>query len=115
MSSDLSLSAFSPRAGSQAPIRGKSEAAISALRTCSGWRELLPERSPCWAIWKTSSLAAIIAFASLPGMTWIRHPEPVMVCFALGVTALIYYRHIENIRRLLKGGEPKFGMGQKAK
>ena len=67
------------------------------------------------ALWRTSSLAAIIAFASLPGMTWIRHPEPVMVCFALGVTALIYYRHTENIHRLIKGGEPKFGMGQKAK
>jgi glycerol-3-phosphate acyltransferase PlsY len=66
------------------------------------------------ALWKTSSLAAIIAFATLPVLTWIRHPEPVMVSFAMGVSALIYYRHAENIRRLVRGAEPKFGMGHKA-
>jgi acyl phosphate:glycerol-3-phosphate acyltransferase len=66
------------------------------------------------ALWRTSSLAAIIAFASLPVLTWIRHAEPVMVSFAMGVSALIYYRHTENIRRLVRGAEPKFGMGHKA-
>ena len=66
------------------------------------------------ALWKTSSLAAIIAFATLPVLTWIRHPEPVMVSFAMGVSGLIYYRHAENIRRLVRGAEPKFGMGHKA-
>ena len=66
------------------------------------------------ALWKTSSLAAIIAFATLPVLTWIRHPEPVMVSFAMGVSALIYYRHAENIRRLVRGAEPKLGMGHKA-
>jgi acyl phosphate:glycerol-3-phosphate acyltransferase len=66
------------------------------------------------ALWKTSSLAAIIAFGTLPVLTWIRHPEPVMVSFAMGVSALIYYRHAENIRRLMRGAEPKFGMGHKA-
>jgi len=66
------------------------------------------------ALWKTSSLAAIISFATLPVLTWIRHPESVMVSFAVGVSALIYYRHAENIRRLVRGAEPKFGMGHKA-
>ena len=59
-------------------------------------------------LWRTSSLAAIVAFACLPVLTWIRHPRPVMLAFALGVTALIAYRHTENIRRLLAGTEPKF-------
>lgn len=59
-------------------------------------------------LWRTSSLAAIVAFGSLPVITWIRHPHPVMLAFALGVTALIAYRHAENIRRLLAGTEPKF-------
>ena len=66
------------------------------------------------ALWRTSSLAAIVAFATLPVFTWIRQPEPTMVAFALGVSAIIGYRHAGNIRRLLAGTEPKFRIGQNA-
>jgi len=59
-------------------------------------------------LWRTSSLAAIVAFGSLPVITWIRQPRPLMLAFAVGVTALIAYRHAANIRRLLAGTEPKF-------
>ena len=59
-------------------------------------------------LWRTSSLAAIVAFGSLPVLTWLRQPRPVMLAFALAVTTLIAYRHAENIRRLLAGTEPKF-------
>jgi len=61
-------------------------------------------------LWRTSSLAAIVAFASLPVLTWIRHPRPALVAFAVGVSCVIVYRHAENIRRLLAGTEPKFGV-----
>jgi acyl phosphate:glycerol-3-phosphate acyltransferase len=64
------------------------------------------------AFWRRSSLAAIMAFGSLPVLVWIRHPRPVMVLFALGVTAVIVYRHAENIRRLRAGTEPKLGVRQ---
>jgi glycerol-3-phosphate acyltransferase PlsY len=63
------------------------------------------------ALWRRSSLAAIMAFGSLPVLVWVRHPRPVMVLFALGVTAVIVYRHMENIRRLRGGTEPKLGVG----
>jgi glycerol-3-phosphate acyltransferase PlsY len=61
-------------------------------------------------LWRISSLAAIVAFGSLPVVTWIRYPRLNMLAFAVGVTALIAYRHAENIRRLLAGTEPKFSV-----
>lgn len=61
------------------------------------------------AVWRTSSLAAIIAVVTLPVLALIRHPRPVMVLFSLLVSATILYRHKDNIRRLLTGTEPKFG------
>ena len=63
------------------------------------------------ALWRRSSLAAIMAFGSLPVLVWIRHPKPVMLLFAIGVSAVIMYRHAENIRRLRAGTEPKLGRG----
>jgi glycerol-3-phosphate acyltransferase PlsY len=60
------------------------------------------------ALWRTSSLAAIVAFASLPVLMWIRHPRPLMVAFAFAVSAVIAYRHADNMRRLIAGTEPKF-------
>jgi glycerol-3-phosphate acyltransferase PlsY len=62
------------------------------------------------ALWRRSSLAAIMAFGSLPVLVWIRHPKPVIVLFAVGVTVVIMYRHAENIRRLRAGTEPKLGV-----
>lgn len=62
------------------------------------------------AIWKISSLAALIAFGALPMIVWVMHPRPAMMALALGVSGLIAYRHIGNIRRLLGGSEPKFGV-----
>jgi glycerol-3-phosphate acyltransferase PlsY len=71
------------------------------------------------ALWRRSSLAAITAFGCLPILVWLRHPRPIMLAFAIGVTAIIVYRHAENIRRLRAGTEPKLGArenpGQTAK
>ena len=62
------------------------------------------------AVWRTSSLAAIIAFVTLPALVLIRYPRPSIVLFSLAVSAIILYRHTDNIRRLLAGTEPKLGV-----
>ena len=61
------------------------------------------------AIWRMSSLAAVIAFGSLPLWVWLFHATVPMAAFATGIIILIVYRHRENISRLQAGTEPKFG------
>ncbi len=58
---------------------------------------------------KISSLAALISFALLPVTVYIiNYPNDALI-FASLVTAIIYLRHIPNIKRLLKGTELKVG------
>lgn len=61
------------------------------------------------AIWRMSSLAALIAFGSLPLWVWLFHATVPMAAFAMGIIVLIVYRHRENISRLRAGTEPTFG------
>ena len=61
------------------------------------------------AIWRTSSLAALLAFGSLPLWVWLLHPTAPMALFAIGTTGLIAYRHRDNISRLLAGTEAQIG------
>jgi glycerol-3-phosphate acyltransferase PlsY len=61
------------------------------------------------AIWRTASLAAMIAITCLPILAWLLHPRAAMLIFAIGVCLVIMYRHEGNIRRLLSGTEPKLG------
>lgn len=55
-----------------------------------------------------SSLAALVAAALAPVYTlvWYHHFGAILVAL---LSALIYYRHQGNIRRLLDGSEPKIG------
>ena len=62
------------------------------------------------AIWRMSSLAALVAFGSLPLWVWLFHPTAPMAALAMGSMILIVYRHRENISRLRAGTESKFGM-----
>jgi len=61
-------------------------------------------------IWRYSSLSALIAFALYPVITFsaytVSRPLGLLSLFVFG---LIYYRHRENIKRLLAGTEPKIG------
>ena len=67
-----------------------------------------------WAIaayiWRYSSLSGLIAFALYPLLTIAAdsddRPRGALALFLFG---MIYYRHRENIRRLLAGKEPKIG------
>ena len=62
------------------------------------------------AIWKYSSLSALVAFALYPLMTFAfigdSRPHGLLSLFVFG---MMYYRHRENIKRLLDGTEPKIG------
>ncbi len=62
-------------------------------------------------IWRYSSLAALIAFACYPLMTFFASSPPAKPYQALSlfIFGMIYYRHRENIKRLLAGREPKIG------
>jgi glycerol-3-phosphate acyltransferase PlsY len=62
------------------------------------------------AIWRYSSLSALIAFAFYPLITFIfsgdSRPLSLLSLFVFG---LMYFRHRDNIKRLLAGTEPKIG------
>lgn len=63
------------------------------------------------AIWRYSSLAALVAFAGYPIISFSvaafqSKPYAMLSLFLFG---MIYYRHRENIRRLIAGTEPKIG------
>jgi glycerol-3-phosphate acyltransferase PlsY len=62
-------------------------------------------------IWRYSSLAALISFSCYLGLTFFAisprsKPHGFLSLFIFGI---IYYRHRENIKRLLAGTEPKIG------
>lgn len=65
-------------------------------------------------IFRMSSLSALVALALSPVYAWYLAPEmPMLVWAALALALLSFVRHHANIRRLLKGEEPKIG-GKKA-
>jgi len=61
------------------------------------------------AMWRMSSLAALIAFGSLPLWVWLFHPTTPMAAFAAGTIIGIVYRHKGNISRIQEGTESQFG------
>ena len=61
------------------------------------------------ALFRMSSLAALTAAALAPLFAFaVDAPRP-MIVLALVMAVLIFIRHHENIRRLLKGEEPRIG------
>ena len=61
------------------------------------------------AKWRYISLGSLVATAVLPVFLLLLNPHRVIVPFALIIGALIFWRHRENIKRLLVGTESKFG------
>ncbi len=64
-------------------------------------------------IWRYSSLAALLSFAIFPILSIAIADEPrPFSLLSLFMFAMIYYRHRENIKRLVAGTESKIGKKQ---
>ena len=61
---------------------------------------------------RQSSLAALSAAAAAPLLAWVLD-GPALALTSLLLAILLFYRHHENIRRLLAGVEPRIGSGGK--
>jgi glycerol-3-phosphate acyltransferase PlsY len=59
-----------------------------------------------------SSLAALVATAALPLLTWLLDGRTAMLGLSAVLVVLVVVRHVENIRRLAAGTEGR--IGQKA-
>ncbi len=60
-------------------------------------------------VFRISSLAALTACAMAPLYCWLMRPEPYLVAALALMTALLFWRHKENIQRLLAGTESRIG------
>jgi acyl phosphate:glycerol-3-phosphate acyltransferase len=65
------------------------------------------------ALFRMSSLAALTAAALAPLFAFAIHAGYPVIVLAVFMAVLIFIRHHENIRRLLRGDEPKIGGGKK--
>jgi len=61
------------------------------------------------AVSRYSSLAALVTAAAAPVYLFWLTGEPVFVALGVVLAALLFFRHSENIRRLLCGNESKIG------
>ena len=65
-------------------------------------------------VFRISSLAALVAVAVAPAAALLLGRPHATALLALFMALLVYVRHAPNIRRLLKGEEPRIGGGRKA-
>lgn len=65
------------------------------------------------ALFRYSSLAALVAAAAAPLYMWWLKPEPTVVAAAILMSLLLYWRHRSNIRNLLSGTEGRIKLGSK--
>lgn len=56
-----------------------------------------------------SSLGALVSFGMLPGVLLVLGEPEAKILFAACLSALLFIRHAENIRRLARGTESKIG------
>ena len=91
---------------------GKGVATILGVLLAVAW----PVGVACCLTWllvaaafRYSSLAALIALAAGPAFAWFLLGDLQLVQMAAILAALAWWRHLDNIRRLLKGEESKIG------
>lgn len=58
---------------------------------------------------RISSLSALTAFAAAPVLAYLWLGNEMLALLAAVIAALVFWRHEANIKRLLKGEEPKIG------
>ncbi len=61
------------------------------------------------ALFRYSSLSALVAALAAPFYTWWLMPHAAYVVMMIGMSALLILRHRDNIRRLLAGQEGRIG------
>ncbi len=90
---------------------GKGVATLLGVLLALYW----PLGAACCATWlvvaalrRISSLSALVAVAS-SALWCMIYTRPEMIALCLALTALVFWRHRENIARLLAGTEPKIG------
>jgi glycerol-3-phosphate acyltransferase PlsY len=66
------------------------------------------------AVFRISSLAGLTAALLAPVFVFLVHRPSPIAALAAVMAVLIYIRHLPNIRRLLKGEEPRIGGSKKA-
>lgn len=60
-------------------------------------------------VFRMSSLAALVAVAAAPAVALLVGRPTAIALLALFMALLVFIRHTDNIRRLLKGEEPRIG------
>lgn len=65
------------------------------------------------ALFRISSLAALVAAAAAPFYMWWLRPDPPFIIASVFMAVLLYWRHLSNIRKLLDGTEGKINLGSK--
>ena len=65
-------------------------------------------------VFRISSLSALIAVGFTPLIAHYLYSDPNLSGFCAAITALVYLKHRENIKRIVKGEEPKIGKKKKA-
>ncbi len=61
---------------------------------------------------KTSSLSALVSMALAPLVIWWFLPAPELVGMSVIMTAMLFWRHRSNIRKMLQGTEDKLSEDQ---
>jgi glycerol-3-phosphate acyltransferase PlsY len=64
------------------------------------------------AVFRIMSVASMAAALIIPAAVAAVGAPPPFILLALAISALVLLRHQENIRRLLKGEEPRVGAGK---
>ena len=64
--------------------------------------------------WRYISLGSLTATAAFPVLLALLNPHSIYIPFAALIGALIFYRHRENIERMLAGRENRFGAKKNA-
>ena len=91
---------------------GKGVATYAGLLVFASWQGLvvgLPIWLGVFALSRISSLSALSAAAAVPAGALLLGETHFAVLILLSLSVLIFWSHRENIARLMKGTEPRFG------